>query len=114
MKQAGLLQLAQENGLTPEGEGLDLGELYCHLESAGGFDEIGVTLIPAYEEQTLYIVGPQASWIATTGIELGIENESIWFDPLASLRLDGTVDDLKRHRNVLRRNADEITALVGE
>ena len=47
----------RENDLTPEGEGCDLGDLYRHLEETDALAETGVTLIPAYEEQTLFIVG---------------------------------------------------------
>ena len=102
----------QEQGLTPEGEGVDCGDLYRELESASACDVLGVTLIPAYDEQTLFLVGPNASWLAATGIELGIESETIWHDPLSNLRLDVPVDELKQHRDRLRRSADEITALL--
>jgi hypothetical protein len=104
----------RDNGLTPEGEGVECGDLYRHLEDTGWFDEEGVTLVPAYDEQTLFIVGPNASWLATTGIETGIEGESLWQDPLRNLRLNVPMDDLRGHLARLRRRVAEITALLGE
>ena len=98
--------------LTPDGEGEDLGDLYRHLEETDAWDAIGVTLVPAYEEQVLYLVGPEASWLATTGIELGAEGETVWFDPLGNLRLDVPMDDLAKHGEQLRRRADEVAALL--
>ena len=103
-----------QHGLTPHGEGCELGDLYRELDDGNAFVEIGVTLIPAYDEQTLYIVGPNASWLATTGIELGIESETIWHDPLSNFRLDVPLSDLRNYRDRLRQQADEITGLVGE
>jgi len=102
----------RSEGLTPNGESEDLGDLYRHLEENDSFTAVGVMLIPAYEDQTLYIVGPQSSWLATTGIELGIESESIWQDPLANLRLDVPMDDLVSYGERVRRRADEIAALL--
>jgi len=99
-------------GLKPDGEGEDLGDLYRDLDDTGAWAAIGVTLVPAYEDQTLYIVGPQASWLATTGIEFGAECESVWFDPLANLRLDVPVTDLASYGDRLRRRADEVAALL--
>jgi hypothetical protein len=104
----------EEEGIPNDGEGRELGDLLRHLEDTGWFDEEGVTLVSAYEEQTLFIVGPDASWLATTGIELGIESESIWQDPLNNLRLDVSMDELRSHLARLRRRADEIAALLGE
>ncbi len=100
------------NGLTPDGEGENLGDLYRHLETTGAWDAIGVTLVPAYEEQTLFILGPQASWLATTGIELGAEGETIWQDPLSNLRPDVPMSDLVSYGDGLRRRADEIAHLI--
>ena len=102
-----------DHGLTPHGEGCDLGDLYRELEATDAFSEIGVTLIPAYDEQTLYIVGAGASWLATTGIELGIEGGTIWHDPLSNLRLDVPLSELHDYRDRLRQQADEMTALLG-
>jgi len=102
----------REEGLTPNGEGENLGDLYRHLDETDSFTAIGVTLVPAYDEQTLHIVGPEASWLATTGIELGAEGETIWFDPLGNLRLDVPMDDLVKHGEQLRRRADEVAALL--
>jgi len=99
-------------GLGPDGEGEDLGDMYRHLEESDAWDAIGVTLVPAYEERVLYLVGPEASWLATTGIELGMEGETIWFDPLGNLRLDVPMDDLVKHGEQLRRRADEVAALL--
>jgi len=99
-------------GMTPDGEGEDLGDLFRHLDETDAWATIGVTVVPAYEDRTLYIVGPGASWLATTGIELGIEEETIWQDPLSNLRLDAPVADLVKHREGLRRRADEIADLL--
>lgn len=99
-------------GLTPDGEGEDLGDLYRHLDETDAWDAIGVTLVPAYEEQTLFVVGPQASWLATTKIELGIEAESVWQDPLANLRLDVPTSDLVSYGERARQRADQIADLV--
>ena len=103
-----------ENGLTLHGEGENLGDLYREWDDAETFAGIGVALIPAYDEQTLYIVGPNASWIASTGIELGIESETILFDPLTNLRLDVPRSHLSDYRDRLQRLAHEITALLGK
>lgn len=102
----------EENRLTPHGDGEDLGDLYRELDDAETFTAIGVTLIPAHDEQMLYLVGGGAAWLATTGIELGIENETIWFDPLSNLRLDVPMDELRQYRDRLRWAADEITTLL--
>ena len=102
----------RRNGLTPEGEGVNLGDLYRHLEDTEAYAAIGVTLVPAYEAQTLYLVGPDAAWLATTGIELGIESETVWQDPLRNLRLDVPMADLARYEDGLRRRADEVAALL--
>jgi len=99
-------------GLTPGGEGEDLGGLSRHLEETDAWDAIGVRLVPAHEDQTLFIVGPGAVWLASTGIELGIEGETIWQDPLSNLRLDVPMADLVRHGERVRRRADEIAALL--
>lgn len=99
------------NDLTPDGEGEDLGDLYRHLEETDAWANIGVTPVPAYEEQTLFVVGPQASWLATTGIELGTEGETIWQDPLSNLRPDVPMDDLVSYGEQLRRRADQIADL---
>ena len=104
----------RDNGLTPLGEGCDLGDLYRELEEAEAWAAIGVTLVPDYAEQVLYVLGPGTSWVATTGIETGTEGETIWFDPLSNLRIDVPVDDLRRYRDRLRRDADELNALLGE
>ena len=104
----------EANGLTPHGEGEEMGDLYRVLDDAGSWQEIGVTLIPAYDRQTLFMVGPNAAWIASTGIELGIENESVWQDPLSNLRLDVPRSELTSYRDWIRRLGDEITALLGE
>ena len=102
----------RRNGLPPNGEGCDLGDLYRHLEDTEAYAAIGVTLVPAYEAQTLYLVGPDAAWLATTGIELGIESETVWHDPLSNLRLGVPMADLMRHGERLRRRADEVAALL--
>jgi len=99
-------------GLTPGGEGLDCGDLYRALDDADAFGAIGVTLVPAYEEGVLFVVGPGAAWLATTGIELGIEGETVWFDPLTNLRLDVPLEDLVRFGEGLRRRADEVADLL--
>lgn len=103
----------REKGLTPHGEGEDLGDLYRELDADAAFTEIGVTLIPAHDEQTLFVVGAGASWLATTGIELGIESETIWLDPLGNLRLDVPLSELSDYRDRLRRVVDEITTVLG-
>ena len=103
----------RDNGLAPHGEGENLGDLYRDLDDIEAFMEIGVTLVPAYDEQVLYIVGAGASWIAATGVELGIESETIWQDPLSNLRLDVPLSEFGDYRDRLRRLADEVTALLG-
>ncbi|MEI6502253.1 MAG: hypothetical protein WCP21_14650, partial [Armatimonadota bacterium] len=103
-----------ENGLTLHGEGEELGDLYREWDDAETFAAIGVTAIPAYESQTLFLVGPNACWIAATGIELGIESETIWQDPLSNLRLDVPRSELTSYRDWMRRLADEITGLLGD
>jgi hypothetical protein len=103
----------RDNGLPPtHGEGEDLGDLYRELDDTEEFAAIGVTLIPAYDEQMLYFVGAKASWIAATGIELGCECETIWQDPLNNLRLDVAPSELSDYRDRLRCQADEITDLL--
>lgn len=99
-------------GPTPDGEGTDLGDLYRSLDDTEAWDAIGVTLIPVYEDQTLYLVGPQASWLATTGIELGAEGEILWHDPLSNLRLDVPMAELVSYGERLRRRADEVAVLL--
>ncbi|MEN6643994.1 MAG: hypothetical protein ABFE08_16275 [Armatimonadia bacterium] len=101
-----------ENGLAPHGGGENLGDLYREFDVADVFSRIGVTAIPAYDEQTLYLVGPDAAWIAATGIELGGESETLWQDPLGSLRLDVPVNELHTYRDRLLRLAGEITAVL--
>lgn len=103
----------EANKLTPHGDGEDLGDLYRELDAIDAFSTIGVTLIPAYDEQVLYIVGARAAWIAATGIELGVECETIWQDPLGNLRLGVPTSELSDYRDRLRRAADEITDILG-
>lgn len=102
-----------EHGLTPGGEGEDLGDLYRHIEDTGALDEIGVTVLDDPTEQVLYFVGPHASWIATTPYELGIERETIWPDPLTHLRTDVPADELHRADWRLRDRADDFARAVG-
>lgn len=102
----------RDNGLPPGGEGTDMGDMYRELDSADAFSGIGVTLIPAYDEQVLYVVGRDASWIASTGIELGIESETILFDPLNNLQLDVPVSELSDYRDRTQHVADQITSLL--
>lgn len=103
----------RENRLTPHGEGEDLGDPYRELDTADAFASIGVTLVPAYDEQTLFIVGPDGAWLATAGIQLGRESETIWFDPVNNLRLDVPLSELRNYRDLLHHRLDEITTLVG-
>lgn len=105
-------QWCRENGLPPNGEGTDLGDLLREWDDTQAFAGIGVTLVPAHEDQTLFIVGPNASWIATMGIELGIENETILHDPLNNLRVDVPLSELRSYRDRIRRTAEEITSLL--
>jgi hypothetical protein len=107
-------EYCEANGLTPHGDCEDLGDLYREWDDAETFAAIGVTAIPAYDEQVLYIVGAGAAWIAVTGLELGTENETVLFHPLANLRFGVPVARLSHYRDRLRRLADEITGLLGE
>lgn len=102
----------QREGLAPHGEGENLGDLYREFDVADVFARMGVTAIPAYEDHILYLIGPDAGWIASTRIDLGVEYESVWVDPLASLRLDVPPAELLAYRDRLRRTADEISALL--
>ena len=102
-----------ERGLPPGGGGEDLGDLYRHIEDTGALDESGVTVLDDPTEKVLYFVGPHASWIAVTPYELGIEQETIWFDPLTHLRTDVAADDLHRADWRLRDRADDFARAVG-
>lgn len=104
----------EQEGLTPHGDRENLGDLHRESDIGDVFTRMGVTAIPAYERHTLYLVGPDAAWIAATGIELGGESETLWHDPLGSLRLDVPVDELHTYRDRLRRTADEITAALDQ
>jgi len=97
----------EERGLPPGGESEDMGGVFRELEADGDFDAIGVTVLADPIEQTLYFVGPAASWVAATAFELGPEQETIWWSPLSSLRTDVAVAELLRVERSLRERADE-------
>lgn len=97
-----------QHHLTPGGEGENLGDLYREMDATDAFHETGATLVPAYEAQTLYIVGPDLMWVATTDITLGSEGQTVWIDPLASLRMDEETAEMREERDDCLRCIREI------
>ena len=101
------------HGLTPHGEGEDLGDLYRDLEDTGAFEEAGVVVLADPIEQFMYFVGPGRSWVASTPYELGAELETVWWDPVSHLRLDLGDADLLRVVEGLRTRAEEFARAAG-
>ena len=104
---------SRANGLTPHGEGEDLGDLYRDLEDTGAFEEAGVVVLADPIEQFMYFVGPGRSWVASTPYESGAELETVWWDPVSHLRLDLGDADLLRIAEGLRARADEFAVAAG-
>jgi len=100
-------QWCEDSELTPSGEGENLGGCFRELDDANLFEEFGVKVILAYSEQLMYFVDPEEKWVFTTGFELGIEGETIWFDPLTNLRR-ADLKELRHYRNTLLRQVEDI------
>lgn len=82
-------RFAEENGGDVDDESLDCGDMWREMEDGGELDEIGVRCAWDYETQTMYFSGVDASgerWIIGSAYELGIEEETVWLNPLCNLQ----------------------------
>jgi len=105
----------EEDDPAFDDESLDCGDMWREIESGEELAEIGVTCASDHETQTMYFAGKDAQgerWLIGSKYELGIEEETIWLNPLCNILWGPTlVKTLAQAAARMKRRAAELEAL---
>ncbi|MFA7152697.1 MAG: hypothetical protein WC072_02785 [Methanoregulaceae archaeon] len=109
-------RFVEENGGDIDDESLDCGDMWREMEDGGELDEIGVIRAWDRDARMMYFSGRDASgevWVIGSAYELGIEQETVWLNPLYNLQWgEGLVERVRQAAEKLHRQADELGGMV--